>query len=137
MIEVAATRRNISISNAIPEDLKSPPIFAAELTAVFANLLTNAVKASGDGGKIRSSGSQSERGTIVRLGGGVAVKLSEGERWFRPFESSTTAVDSILGQGMGLGLTITRRILEEYGATIQFVKPTAGFSTALEIVFNG
>jgi signal transduction histidine kinase len=138
LIEVAATRRNISISNAIPADLKSPPVFAAELTAIFANLLTNAVKAAGDDGKIRSSGVQAERGTIVRVENtGVAVKLNEGERWFRPFESSTTTVDSILGQGMGLGLTITRRILEEYGATIQFVKPTAGFSTALEIVFNG
>jgi signal transduction histidine kinase len=113
-------------------------VFAAELTAIFANLLTNAVKAAGDDGKIQSSGTQSERGTIVRLQNtGIAVRLSDGERWFRPFESSTTTVDSILGQGMGLGLTITRRILEEYGATIRFVKPTAGFSTALEIVFNG
>ena len=66
---------------------------------------------------------------------GAAVKVSDGERWFRPLQSSTTEVDSILGQGMGLGLTITRRILEEYGSTIRFVSPSAGYATALEFAF--
>ena len=60
---------------------------------------------------------------------------SEGERWFKPFESSTAKVDPILGQGMGLGLPITRAILEEYGSSIRFASPSEGYSTALEIKF--
>jgi len=138
LVETAASRRNITITNSIPNDLKTPPMFAAELTAIFANLLTNAVKAAGDGGRIRATARRTSKGSVVKVENtGAAVKVSDGERWFRPFESSTTEVDSILGQGMGLGLTITRRILEEYGATIRFVSPSSGYATALEIAFHG
>jgi nitrogen fixation/metabolism regulation signal transduction histidine kinase len=36
---------------------------------------------------------------------------------------------------MGLGLPITRSMLEEYGADIKFVDPAPGYATAIEIVF--
>jgi signal transduction histidine kinase len=118
--------------------LKSPPMFPAEVTTVLANLLTNAIKAAGEKGRIRATGQELSEGPVIRVENtGKAVKLSTGERWFKPFESSTTELDTTLGQGMGLGLTITRSILEEYGATIRFVKPSSGYATALEIAFNG
>jgi signal transduction histidine kinase len=138
LVRTAADRRGITVVNNIPEDLKSPPMFPAELTTVFANLLTNAIKAAGDGGRIRASARETPKGSAVRVENtGKEVKLSTSERWFRPFESSTTQIDPLLGQGMGLGLTITRAMLEEYGATIRFVAPGSGFATALEIGFNG
>jgi hypothetical protein len=34
---------------------------------------------------------------------------------------------------MGMGLPITRELLEDYGATIYFARPTGGYSTAVEI----
>jgi C4-dicarboxylate-specific signal transduction histidine kinase len=66
---------------------------------------------------------------------GVAINIAEAERWFKPFESTTVEVDPVLGQGMGLGLPITRSMLEEYGAEIRFVQPSRGFATAVEIIF--
>jgi signal transduction histidine kinase len=57
------------------------------------------------------------------------------EKWFEPFRSTTAQIDAALGQGMGLGLTITRSILDEYGARIAFVEPSPGFDAAIEIVF--
>lgn len=138
LVQTAADRRGIQIANNIPENLKSPPMFPAELTTVFANLLTNAIKAAGEGGRIKATARETSDGSIVRVENtGKAVKLSTSERWFRPFESSTTQIDPVLGQGMGLGLTITRAMLDEYGAPIRFVKPSPGFATALEITFNG
>jgi len=138
LVQTAADRRGIKIVNSIPEDLKSPPMFPAEVTTVFANLLTNAIKAAGERGRIKASAQERLRGPVIRVeNSGRIVKLSTSERWFRPFESSTTEVDTVLGQGMGLGLTITRSILEEYGATIRFVNPSGGYATALEIAFNG
>ena len=113
-------------------------MFAAELTTVFSNLLSNSVKAAGPKGTIRAIAKQRANGTInLRVENtGVAVKAREiGSGFFSPFESTTTKVDAALGQGMGLGLTITRAMLEEYGATIRFVEPTGGFATAIEIVF--
>jgi len=138
LVQTAADRRGIQIVDSIPEDLRSPPMFPAEMTTVFANLLTNAIKAAGERGRIKALGQEKSQGPVIRVENtGRTVKLSTSERWFKPFESSTTEVDTTLGQGMGLGLTITRSILEEYGATIRFVKPSAGYATALEIAFNG
>jgi K+-sensing histidine kinase KdpD len=105
---------------------------------VFANLLTNAIKAAGSGGRLRAVGRDEPKRAVIRIENtGKAVNVKTAERWFRPFESSTTEVDPVLGQGMGLGLTITRSMLDEYGATIHFVKPSRGYATAVEISFNG
>lgn len=137
LVERSAIDRGIEISERIPDDLKTPPMFAAEITTVFSNLLTNAVKAAGNQGRIRATAKRTSDGRIVfRLENtGVAVLPDEGERWFQPFASTTARVDTTLGHGMGLGLTITRYILDEYGASIAFVRPGSGFQTAIEITF--
>ncbi len=137
LVMPAIERRGIQLNNDIPAHLKSPPMFPAELTVVFSNLLTNAIKASGERGVIGARGGDlSNGGSVVILENtGASVDLAEAERWFLPFESTTTEVDSTLGQGMGLGLTITRDLLEQYGATIRFVEPSAEFATAVEIKF--
>ena len=131
-----ALRLGISIENDIPKELKSPPLFPAELTAVFANLLTNAVKAAAEGGRIRAAGvHDSVEIRIFIQNTGATVRLDDAERWFKPFESTTSEVDPVLGQGMGLGLTISRNILGNYGARIRFVSARRPFSTAVEISF--
>ena len=137
LVRVSAERKGITMDNNIPSDLRSPPMYSAELIAIFSNILTNAVKAAGDGGHLRAVGSVRPDGAVrLRIENtGVAVAIDESERWFRPFESTTTEVDPILGQGMGLGLTITRDILDEYGAKIRFATPSAKYATAIEITF--
>jgi C4-dicarboxylate-specific signal transduction histidine kinase len=65
---------------------------------------------------------------------GVAVQPAEAETWFTPYVSTSTNVDPVLGQGMGLGLPITRDLVSEYGGTVRFVAPTANFATAIEVV---
>lgn len=137
LVAAVAARRGVEIQNEIPADLKSPPMFPAELTVIFSNVLTNAVKAAGESGCTRASGRQAAEGpTIVRVENtGTGVELDEAERWFRPFESTTLETDPVLGQGMGMGLPITRNLLEEYGASIRFTPPSRGFATAIEIVF--
>jgi signal transduction histidine kinase len=137
LVAQQAERRGIRILNEIDRGLRTPPMFSAEVTTVFANLLTNAVKAAGTDGLIRASATIDEEGGVrVRLENtGVVVKLSEAERWFRPFESTTVEINPVLGQGMGLGLPITRSVLKEYGADLKFVRPSAKYATAIEIAF--
>ena len=139
LVATTAEHRGISLKNDVADDLRTPPMFRAELMAIFTNLLTNAVKAAGPDGLIRVDADVSEEhGLRLRFENtGEAVDLSEGERWFRPFESTTVQVDPVLGQGMGLGLGITRDLLAELGATINFVRPRKGAATALQIVFPG
>lgn len=139
LVERSAEKRGIQILTGIPVGLKTPPMFPAELTTVFSNLLTNAVKAAGRDGKIRATGETTGDGAVRVLveNTGRKVAPDEGERWFQPFESTTTELDPVLGQGMGLGLPITRGILEQYGADIRFVHPSAKpYATAVEITFR-
>jgi signal transduction histidine kinase len=139
LVASTAERRGVSLLNQIDSTHRSPPMFRAELMAVFTNLLTNAVKAAGESGTVRGTSSVDDEGVIaIRLENtGDAVDVDDSEKWFRPFESTTIDVDPVLGQGMGLGLGITRDILGELGASISFVRPRRGFATALEIIFPG
>ena len=136
LVKHSAERRRIKIENRIPAGLSTLPMFPAELTTVFANLLTNAVKSAGEDGRVAASAATDDGVLSVRIQNtGVAVALDEAERWFEPFESTTQEVDPVLGQGMGLGLTITRRILDYYGISVGFVQPDPMYSTAIEMAF--
>ncbi len=135
LVQQQAERRGIFIYNQIPNDLRSPTMFPSELIAIFANLLTNAVKAAGPNGSVQASGATiNDQIRICIQNTGAAVNLDEAERWFKPFQSTTSEVNPVLGQGMGLGLTITRNLLERYGASITFVNPSPPFVTAIEVV---
>lgn len=137
LVVTSAQRRGIDISNDIPPDLRTPPMFPAELTTIFANLLTNAIKAAGDGGAIKATGAKREDGTVVVHvdNTGEAVDVVTAEKLFAAFESTTTNIDPVLGQGMGLGLPITRSILDEYRAEVLFAQPPSGFSTRVTLKF--
>ncbi|MFG1998616.1 ATP-binding protein [Spirillospora sp. NPDC048911] len=135
----ALTERGIDVINEIDENVRTPPVFLAELTIIYTNLLTNAIKAVGANGRILLSGSATgDRGVVLRVENtGAAVDLEEAERWFQPFETTTTQIDIVLGQGMGLGLPITRRIVTEYNGTVKFVPPSPGYRTAVEVIIPG
>jgi signal transduction histidine kinase len=137
LVQRAADKRRITIENRIPDDLKSPSMFPAELMVVFSNLLTNAIKACRQNGRIRATGRSLPEGAVrVTLQNtGRRVRLADAEKWFLPFKSTTVESDPVLGQGMGMGLPIVRNILEEYGADIRFVKPSEEFATAIDLTF--
>lgn len=139
LVASPAEQRGIVFLNEVDPEVRTPPMFRAELMAVFANLLTNSVKAAGEGGIIWASAFVTAEGSLrVRLENtGEAVDPADGERWFRPFESTTVQPDPVLGQGMGLGLGIARDILAEVGAQIAFVQPRSKAATALEISLPG
>ena len=134
-----ADDRQLSIENRIGEKVMSPPVFPAELTAIFSNLLSNAVKFSNRNGRIRLEGDALDGGGawFSVQNSGTAVDLRTAERWFQAFQSTTGEVDARLGHGMGLGLTITRSLVSEYGGTIRFISPSAGFATAIRVELPG
>ncbi|MGN9778829.1 ATP-binding protein [Micromonospora sp. H33] len=131
--------RGIEIKLDLDAGGKTPPIFPAEIAIIVTNILTNAIKAVGEKGciwvvaKVRLDG-----GLLLRVENtGVRVDLARSERWFRPFESTTTEVDVVLGQGMGMGLPIVRRLVSEYNGSVNFVDPSHGFDTAIEVLLPG
>ena len=132
--ERSIERRRIEVHVNVAEDLQTPPLFPAELTAILSNVLSNAIKFAGDGGRVGVSTEEFDDMLSIRIENtGAAVEIANAERWFEPFRSTTIDVDESLGQGMGLGLTITRSLLDEYGGAIRFVRPAKGYATAIEL----
>lgn len=108
-------------------------MFPSELAGIFTNLLSNATKFAGDGGKIAVAAEIASEGMRVTMQNtGAEVNLRTASKLFEAFQSTTERPDAVLGQGMGMGLTITRAFVQEYGGFIEFVKPTPSFATAIQ-----
>ena len=110
-------------------------MFPAEVMIMLTNLLTNAVKNAAEGGNIWIDGQDLGNALEVIISNdGAAVDLDEAERWFLPFESTTTVVDDVLGQGLGLGLPIVRALTDDYRGDVRFIEPTHGPGTSIKVV---
>jgi signal transduction histidine kinase len=92
------------------------------LRQVFSNLLTNAIDASPTGGKLivriqlqtSSRGVQGKQARIEVEDFGSGIQPADRERIFEPF--FTTKQD----YGTGLGLWVTRQLVEKNSGTIDF-----------------
>ena len=126
-----ARKKAISLHVEIAPDL--PPLYAdeAKFKQIMYNLLSNAIKFTRDGGKVSihatiqsaASDDPSPSGVSLRVAvsdTGIGIKLKEQRRVFEEFEQ----VDSSYvrqQQGTGLGLALTKRLVEDTGARIWVV----------------
>ncbi len=134
-------RDHIEVINELSKTHRTPPMFRAELQAIFTNLLTNAIKAASSGARIWAHDDLQldigERLAFAIENTGRAVNIGASERWFQPFQSTSSRPDALLGQGIGLGLPITRSILDQYNGSIRFVRPSPGYATSVRVSFSG
>lgn len=98
-------------------DDKLPEIFGdpQQLQQVFLNLLLNAVEAAPEGGEItiKSWYDEERKSVAIALsdtGKGIADELKQ--KIFQPFFTTK-------GKGTGLGLAVSKRIVEEHGGSIE------------------
>jgi len=93
--------------------------YPLELKQVFLNLIANAVQAMPEGGRLRirlleSSGSGRSGMRISISDTGVGIRSEHSKRIFEPFFSTKEA------KGTGLGLWISKGIIQKYEGTIRF-----------------
>jgi signal transduction histidine kinase len=107
---------NVAATLVVPEPLPAVEGDARALNQVFLNLIKNAAEAfEGGRGAIQVRAVQEGSSILVEIrddGPGIAPELRG--RVFEPFFSTKEA-----GQGSGLGLSISRRIVEEHGGSIE------------------
>ena len=95
------------------------------LTQVFVNLVANAVRFTESGGSVSIAASR--RDDVVQvdvIDTGIGIAAEKLEAIFQPFVQADSG-PSRRAQGTGLGLTISRRLVEAMGGTLS-VKSTPG-----------
>ncbi|QOY61768.1 response regulator [Lysobacter sp. H21R4] len=90
----------------------------ARLSQVFANLLNNAAKYSEPDGRIELRARVlGDRAQVEVRDSGIGLEAGEVERIFEMFSQVETAVDRTHG-GLGIGLTLVRRLAELHGGEV-------------------
>ena len=104
----------------IPADLMAN-VDPQRLAQVVDNLLSNAVKYSPDGGTVRVHLSEEGQEVSLRVSDtGIGMSEAEQEQVFTKFFRSRHAIASAV-PGVGLGLVITKNIVESHGGTLSFI----------------
>jgi signal transduction histidine kinase len=101
---------------------------SGELNQVWTNLLDNALRAMNGHGRLTVATAREGNEAVVRIrdtGEGIAPEVLR--RLFEPFFSTRPA-----GQGTGLGLALSRRILRRYGGRIH-LRSEPGQGTECEV----
>src|SRR6185437_12757521 len=121
IVKTLANKKRISLEFEITPKL--PPLFAdeAKFKQILYNLLSNAIKFTPDGGMVSVTATLATPGESLKIAvadTGIGIKPEDHERVFQEFEQ----VDSSYGrqqQGTGLGLALTKRLVEMHGGQIQ------------------
>jgi signal transduction histidine kinase len=91
------------------------PCHPGKINQVFLNLLENAVQACGGGGWVTLRSRVEDNGVMIEVqDNGVGIKPEHRARLFEPFFTTKP-----VGQGTGLGLSVSFGIIRDHGGTIE------------------
>src|SRR5262249_43936633 len=119
-------KRAKAITTELPPAL--PPVVGVrdELVQVFLNLILNAIDATTQGGVITVSAAATDDAVIIQVrdtGAGIAAE--DRERIFQPYFTTKR-------HGTGLGLFVTKKLVQDHGGSIEFAS-TPGEGTTFTI----
>ncbi len=114
LVEKQASQQHIRMMVSLPPDLPPLQADAAQLKTCFLNILTNSVQAMPQGGNVQITGKRvsakdgAEYLQIRVHDTGPGIPQDDQEKVFAPYFSTKAT-------GFGLGLAITRKIVEDHG----------------------
>jgi signal transduction histidine kinase len=111
-----AKAKSVMVKLEIPEPFPLVPAFGGELNQVWANLIENALDAVPTSGNVIVRASCDGPWVVVRvIDDGPGIPPDDKNRVFDPFFTTKP-----MGEGTGLGLDISRRIVRRHGGQIEF-----------------
>jgi len=117
LMPILASRKQ-SLDIKIEEGLPSVYTDKAKLRQVLLNLLTNAIKFTSDGGKLKIEAIRDGDWCQVSvIDNGTGIKKEDQERIFEPF-TQIDALPEEKREGTGLGLALTKQLVEMCGGKI-------------------
>jgi PAS domain S-box-containing protein len=106
---------------------------ATRLNQVVVNLLTNAVKYTPDGGRVSVAVAREGAIAVLRvIDNGIGMSAALLDRVFEPFVQGSRALDRADG-GLGLGLTLVKRIVELHRGAVAAASPGEGKGTVMTV----
>ena len=130
-VEPHAVRKDISIQTSIEDDLSYVDGDEGTLVETIVNIIGNAVKYSPTGSHISITANSSENQVIIRIqDNGIGISKEDLPFIFEDFY--TTKPNKDVEKGSGVGLALTRRILEAHEGTIS-VESELGKGSTFEL----
>ncbi len=113
-----AAGRQLTVELKVDKNLSTAKADVRMFNQILYNLLSNAVKFTPDGGRvdIGASGADGELQVAV-ADTGIGIKAEDHERIFQEFQQLESSVSRKYG-GTGLGLTLTKKLVEMHGGRI-------------------
>jgi signal transduction histidine kinase len=126
VVHVSALKKRIRVVSAVSEAVGSVTLDPVRVKQVLYNYLSNAVKFTGEGGHviIRAMPDGADDVRIEVEDTGIGIALADQGRLFAPFQQLDPSIAGHYG-GSGLGLALTRRIVEAQGGSVG-VRSTPG-----------
>ncbi|NJD59082.1 MAG: hypothetical protein C3F13_14045 [Anaerolineales bacterium] len=129
--------KHLSWQTEIPTELPEISADPNRLASVVENLVSNAIKYTHSGGSVSvSAGVEQEEILIQVKDNGYGIATEEQERVFEPFYRGNQG--RRFKQGMGLGLSIARDMVEAHGGWISLQsQPGEGSTFTIHLPVNG
>ena len=137
MTRVAALQRGITVQVEPIEPGLAAMADERRLQQVFVNLLSNAVKYNREGGWVRVAAHAEEReaGRVVRVSvadGGIGMSEDQLGQLFQPY--NRLGRDTSGTEGTGLGLVLTKELVELMGGQLEFESRSGQGTTAIVVL---
>jgi signal transduction histidine kinase len=129
-LDLTAASKHVQISSQLDDSVRRVVLDRQKTRQILLNLMTNAVKFTQAGGRVtvRAFAAEGDRWAMEIEDTGIGISDEGQTRLFREFEQ-LQSTPSDRQQGTGLGLALTKRLVEAQGGTISVVSRVGVGST--------
>jgi len=116
----------------IPENPVIKSVDKIELHRVYTNLLNNVIAHNND--SIRCLIKMEEDGNVIIADSGNVIPTQYANQLFQPFAKGDTTRKT--GTGSGLGLSLSKKIMEKHGGDLLYLDKVEGYTKGFEVIIK-